>query len=83
MIETTNNIIFYLGYGVGILILLITIIYLGLFLYSTITKIPHLAMSIYTLQLKRHISGSTDETYQRFLNKIDKDYRNFKKSKDK
>lgn len=81
MIETYNNIIFYLGYGVAILMLLIAIVYLGLFLYSTIIKIPHLSISIYTIQLKRHISGTTDKSYKRFLKKIDEDYRNYKESK--
>jgi len=81
MIETTNNVIFYLGYGVAILILLIAMVYLGLFLYSTIIKIPHLAMSIYKLQLKRHISGTTDKSYKRFLKTIEEDYLNYKANK--
>jgi len=81
MIETTNNIIYWLGYGVATLALLIAIIYLCLFLYSTIIKIPHLAMSIYKLQLKRHISGTTDKSYKRFLKTIEEDYRNYKEEK--
>lgn len=81
MIETYNNIIFYLGYIVAIIILLIGIWGLCYVLFNLIIRTPQLAINIYILQLKKHISGSTDKSYKRFLKKIDEDYRNYKASK--
>lgn len=74
MIETTNNIIFYLGYISGVLLLLLIIIILAMSIYATILKIPGLGWRLYNIQIEKSLKKASRQNLDSWIERIKEKY---------
>lgn len=75
MIETTNNIIFYLGYGLSICLLILAILWIAFFIYRFLLEIPTVAIRFYNKQIEETLSKTSQEDFDRWVERLTKLYK--------